>query len=359
MASLRSDNPPTCGYSVPDHAPSAPQVRPTHIGGQAVIEGVMMRGKKNWAVAVRDPRGEIQVEQYPLASAAEKNAWMRWPVVRGVVGLVESVALGGKALTRSAEISGFDEEEGEEVPAGAMAGAMAAGVVLAIVIFIILPAAVTNLLVGSATENPLLWNSVDGVMRVVAFFLYVWLIGFMPDLRRVFMHHGAEHKVIHAYEHGDELTVENARRYSEMHIRCGTSFLLMVMVLSIVVFSLVPVKAIASSMGVEGGFLLFLIVVLSRIVLLPVVAGLAYEVTVKWAGPRADKWYVKVLTWPGIQMQRMTTRPPTDDMIEVAIASVQAVLAAEQESALAPSRAPSPETKPEPTSESTLEPVTS
>lgn len=314
-------------------ASPAPDVIPTHIGGQAVIEGVMMRGKYSWAVSARDSEGNIHSEEHDLASAAAKNSWMRWPIVRGCVALVESLALGVKALTASAVLAGMDEEGEEELGAGAMGMAVAAGAGLAILIFIVLPAVATNLMVGEATENPILWNAVDGVLRVVAFFLYVRLIGLMPDMRRVFMYHGAEHKVIHTVEHGEELTIENARKYQTLHVRCGTAFLLMVMVISILIFSLVPVKAITAGLGIDNRIVVLLIVILSRIVLMPLVAGLAYEVTVKWAGPRADKKIVQILLWPGLQMQRLTTLEPTDDMLEVAIHSTELVLARERREA--------------------------
>ena len=301
----------------------------THLGGQAVIEGVMMRGKGVWALAVRNPEGEIVTSHETLRRSSESHPWMGWPLVRGVVALVESLQLGMKALSRSAEIAGVDEEGGEEMPAGAMAGAMVVGIGLAVLIFIVLPALATNYIVGPADANPPLWNAVDGVLRVLAFFLYVWAIGFMPDLGRVFGYHGAEHKVIHTVEHGEELTVENARRHPRMHVRCGTSFLLMVMVIAILVFTAVPIKSIVAGWGLESGAAVLALAIGIRLALMPVVAGLAYEVTVKWAGPRADQPLVRVLMWPGLQLQRLTTREPSDDMIEVAIASTAAVQAAE------------------------------
>lgn len=300
-------------------------VTPTYVGGQAVIEGVMMRGKHSWVVSARDPQGVIHSEEHDLVSGAAKNAWMRWPIVRGCVALVESVALGTKALTASAMLAGM-EEEGEGMPASALTFAVVLGAAMAILIFVVIPAVLTNWLVGPATANPLGWNAVDGVLRVIAFFAYVGLIGLMPDMRRVFMYHGAEHKVIHTVEHGEPLTVENARKYPTLHVRCGTAFLLMVMVISILVFSLVPIKLMVASWGVTNKYLVLGIVILSRVVLMPVVAGLAYEVTVKWAGPRADKPLVKFMLWPGLQMQRLTTIEPTDDMLEVAIVSTEAVL---------------------------------
>jgi len=305
----------------------------THIGGQAVIEGVMMRGKYNWAVSARDPQGEIHSEEHDLISAASKNTWMKWPLVRGVVALVESLALGTKALTASARLAGQDEEGEEELTGGMMAGALAMGILLAIAIFMVFPALATNFAVGLITENPILWNMVNGLFSVFAFLIYVWAIGLMPDMKRVFRYHGAEHRVIHAVEAGDELTPENCMRYPNMHVRCGTSFLLMVMVLSIIIFSLIPIRAIVAGMGIDNRILVTLIAMISRLSLMPVIAGLAYEVTVKWAGPRADNWLVKILLWPGLQMQRLTTAEPTLDMIEVAIASTNRVIAREEREA--------------------------
>ena len=305
----------------------------THIGGQAVIEGVMMRGKYNWAVAARDPQGAIHVEEHDLISAATKNRWMKWPIIRGCVAMVESLALGTKALSVSAKLAGQDEDGEEEFGSGLMAFAFIAGAGIAILIFIVLPALATNWVAGSITENPLRWNAVDGVFRALAFFLYVALIGFMPEMKRVFQYHGAEHKVIAALEHGEELTVDNAMKYPNMHVRCGTSFLLMVIVLSIILFSLIPIRTMIGELGIDNKVAVTAIAMLSRIALLPLVAGLAYEVTVKWAGPRAGSPLVKVLLWPGLQMQRLTTADPTPDMIEVAIASTKRIVARENREA--------------------------
>ena len=334
----------------------------THIGGQAVIEGVMMRGKKNWAVSVRDPHGVIQSEEHDLTSAAAKNAWMKWPLIRGCVAMVESVALGTKALTISAQLAATAEDAAaaEEAqaqdsqepastddkaqetpqindvkhPGEALSGAMMAGtfvvaILFAVGLFIVLPALLTNLLSGSIADNPVRWNVVDGLLRALAFFAYVWVIGRWSEMNRVFRYHGAEHQVIHALEAGEELTVQNARKYSPLHVRCGTAFLLMVIVLSIVVFSLIPIRMMIAGWGIASPALVTLLTIISRLLLLPLVAGLAYELTVKWAGPRADKPYVKVLLWPGLQMQRLTTAEPDDAMLEVAIASTKLVVAAE------------------------------
>lgn len=304
----------------------------THIGGQAVLEGVMMRGKYNWAVAVRTPDGSIHTEEHELTSAAKKHAWMRRPIVRGVVALVETLSLAMKALSISASASGEEDESGEpeELSAKEVTLSMVFGVVLAVGLFIILPAVITNLIVGSAAEHPVVWNLFDGVLRVVAFFIYIWAVSRMEDIQRVFGYHGAEHKVIHAFEHKLPLEPAIIQRYSTQHVRCGTSFLLMVMIIAILVFSLVPVRLIAASTGLEGRFAVMLVAIASRLVLIPLVAGIAYEITVKWAGNHPDNPIVKVMLWPGLQLQNMTTREPDDEMIEVAVAAVKPVIAREE-----------------------------
>jgi uncharacterized protein YqhQ len=303
-------------------------VKHTHIGGQAVLEGIMMRGKYNWAVAVRTPDGSIHSEEHDLVSAAGKHAWMRWPVVRGVVALVETLALAMRAFTVSASLSG--ETEDEQLSGREITLSMALGIALAAGLFILLPAFATNLIVGKATIHPFRWNIVDGVIRVFAFFVYIWAISSMKDIQRVFAYHGAEHKTIHAYEHGLPLEPPLIQRYSTMHVRCGTSFLLMVMVVSILVFSLVPVRLLATAMGIHGRLGVVLLLIVSRLILIPLVAGLAYEITVKWAGNNAENPFVKVLLWPGLQLQRMTTREPDDSMIEVAVVATQLVIAREE-----------------------------
>jgi uncharacterized protein YqhQ len=303
-------------------------IRHTHIGGQAVIEGIMMRGRYNWAVAVRTPSGEIHSEEHDLASGKDKAAWMRWPIVRGCVAMVETLALAMKAFQVSASLMGDTEEEqlsGKEIGV-----TMVMGVVLAAVIFIVLPAIATNWIAGSAAENPFRWSIIDGILRVAAFFLYIWGIGQMADIKRVFSYHGAEHKTIHAYEHDLPLEPELIQRYETLHVRCGTSFLLMVMVVAIIVFSLFPVKAIAMSMGVTNTIGILLIAIVARLLLMPLVAGLAYEITVKWAGNHSENPFVKVLLWPGMQMQRMTTNEPDDSMVEVAIAAMTPIIAREE-----------------------------
>ena len=343
----------------------------THVGGQALLEGIMMRGKYNWAVAVREPDGGVYVEEHDLASGKEKHRWLRWPLVRGCTALVESLALGFKALEIAAEHA-FGDEEGaeaqqgqagelvdalesqfepepaaladEKVPTaegesegglgkGAMTFSMIFGVVLGVVLFIVAPAAITNLIVGEYEAHTVLWNVLDGVLRVAVFIFYIWLIGRMEDIRRMFMYHGAEHKAIHCYEHGLALTPENARSFPRLHVRCGTAFLIMVMVIAIVVYTIVPVNALIAAWGVPDGLPKLALVIAVRILFLPIIAGISYEITVKWAGSHPDNPLVKVILWPGMQMQYLTTNEPDDSQIECAILAMQKVLEREEREA--------------------------
>jgi uncharacterized protein YqhQ len=312
-------------------APSTPgqveTITPTHIGGQAVLEGIMMRGRFNWAIAVREPSGEIYTEEHDLISAASRHRYLRWPILRGMWGFYETMVLAIKAFGISAAHAG--ETEDEQLSSGEVGFTMVLGVALAVGLFIVLPAVVTNLFVNSI-DHPFAWNALDGVLRLVAFFCYIWAVSRMKEIRRVFAYHGAEHKTIHAYERGLPLTTDVIQRYTTLHVRCGTSFLLMVMVVAIAVFSLVPGKAILAAWGVDAKGLVLLFNIGIRILLLPLIAGLAYEITVKWAGKRPDNPFVKVLLWPGLQMQRMTTVEPDDSMIEVAVAAMSLVVAREQ-----------------------------
>lgn len=377
----------------------------THVGGQALIEGVMMRGKYNWAVAVREPDGAIYVEEHDLTSGKDKNGWMYWPLVRGCRALVESLMLGFKALEIAA-LHAFGDEEGEQKAAaeatfveaeaeleGATAVAaeeekrrdgfdwkrdfgnpdemvdglgaqrtlevvseadepvrpqieddsssdeefghremvisMVVGLVLGVVLFIVAPAAITNLIVGEYDDHTLAWNIVDGLLRVAVFVFYIWLIGRMEDIKRMFMYHGAEHKAIHCFEHGLPMTPENARQFPRLHVRCGTAFLIMVMVIAILVYTIFPLNAIISGFGVPDGLPKLVLVIVARIVLMPVIAGISYEITVKWAGSHPDNPLVKVILWPGMQMQYLTTHEPDDAQMECAITAMQAVLARE------------------------------
>lgn len=340
--------------------------RKTHIGGQALLEGIMMRGKFNWAVAVREPDGNIYLEEHDLASGRKKNSWLHWPLVRGCTALVESLGLGFKALAIAAEHA-FDDEEDEKAakakeaepePAEAVqmketvqakesaekegdgestvvsfisGFAMVIGVILGLVIFIVAPAFITNLILGDYNEgNALAWNIVDGLIRIAIFLLYLWLIGRMEDIKRMFMYHGAEHKTIHCYEHRLPLTVENARKFPRLHVRCGTAFLLMVLIIAIIVYTIVPLNAIIGALGIPDGPAKFAVVVATRVILLPLIAGISYEITVKWAGSHPDNALVKVVLWPGMQMQYLTTNEPGDEQLECAIAAMNMVLEREE-----------------------------
>lgn len=353
----------------------------THIGGSALTEGVMMRGKLSWAVAVREPSGHIYVEEHELPDPAAHPAWRRWPLVRGCVSFVESMALSFKAMNLAADhaydaegetfasllaagrvpdaadpaaASGAADSEpasdsasaaGSESagpaaePASAEPGAMSPllmgvsavlGVLLGVALFMVVPVFVANLLVGDyAPDNAIRWNLVEACLRIAIFVVYIWAIGLMPDMRRVFGYHGAEHLCIHCFEHGLPLTPENARRFSRLHVRCGTAFLIMTMLVAIFVNTLVPVALWAEEWGLVGVARTAFIAA-SRIVLLPLVAGLSYEVTVKWAGAHPELRLVRVVLWPGLQMQRLTTREPDDGMLECAIAALECVHSREE-----------------------------
>lgn len=320
--------------------------RKTHVGGQALLEGVMMRGKYNWAVGVREPDGGVYEESHDLASGRAKNGWMYWPCVRGCRAMVESLVLGYKALEIAA-LHAFDEDEEDEAgsaisePAAKsdgdavfgkkeMAFSMVLGLVMGVVLFIVAPAFITNLLVGEYDEHTLAWNIVDGLLRVAVFVFYIWLIGRMSDIKRMFGYHGAEHKTIHCYEHGLPLTPENARQFPRLHVRCGTAFLIMVMIIAILVYTVTPLNALISAWGVPDGAPKLALVIAARIALMPVIAGISYEITVRWAGSHPENPLVKVVLWPGMQMQYLTTNEPDDGMLECAIAAMQQVLEREE-----------------------------
>ena len=326
--------------------------RKTHVGGQALLEGIMMRGKYNWSVAVREPSGAVYTEEHDLASGKEKNGWLYWPLVRGCRALVESLVLGFKALEIATLHAYAEEDEGDapepvvnnkeanstpsekepepEFGKKEMAISMVCGLALGIALFIVAPAFITNLIVGEYDGNTLLWNIVDGVLRVAVFVFYIWLIGRMSEIKRMFGYHGAEHKTIHCYEHGLPLTPENARSFPRLHVRCGTAFLIMVMIIAIFVYTVVPLNALIAAWGVPDGAPKLALVILSRIVLMPVIAGVSYEITVRWAGSHPDNPLVKVVLWPGMQMQYLTTNEPDDGMLECAIAAMKLVLEREE-----------------------------
>ena len=313
--------------NLPDDRPQARGDAP--IGGQAVLEGVMMRGVSTWAVAVRAPAaeqvaggreleaeeaalGEIEVRSEPLVSWTRRHQVLRLPVIRGVVALVESLKIGFRALAISANAQ-LSEDQGE-IGGKTWAGTVAASLVFGIALFFLLPAGVTSLF-GDALPNSLVFVIVEKVIRIGVFLLYIWLISRMRDLQRVFQYHGAEHKTIACYEAGLPLTPENAQRFSRLHPRCGTSFLLIVMIVAIVVFA---------PLGRPEWYILFA----SRVVGIPLVAGLSFEV-LKLFGRKREKKWARALMWPGLQLQRLTTREPDRDQLAVSIAALEAVLAVE------------------------------
>jgi uncharacterized protein YqhQ len=305
---------------VPDHSsPSLEAQRDAPVGGQAVLEGVMMRGVSTWAVAVRKPLpeqiadgGEIDVQSFPLVSWAKRHRVLRWPVIRGVVALAESLSIGFKALNISANAQLSEEEE--EISGAMWAGAIVGGLALAIGLFFVVPVALTSLFKDQLGSAWLFWL-VEGVLRTAIFLGYLALLSRMRDLRRVFEYHGAEHKVISTFEAGEPLTPENAQKYSRLHPRCGTSFLLIVMIVAIFVFA---------PLGLPAWYWL----VASRIIGVPLIAGLSFEV-IKWAGRNRGTGWVQKLMWPGMQLQRMTTREPDLEQLAVACAAMEAVLAVE------------------------------
>ena len=378
-------------------------LRRTHIGGQALIEGIMMRGRYNWAVAIREPDGNIYTEEHDLASGRPKNSWLRWPIIRGCTAFVESLGLGYKALNIATEHA-YDWEETEEereqrlkkearkkkttveelraaedaeaakkaeevaakreahIAAAHAAGddveqaaadfdaeqkkadaeedslgvlmtiSMIVGMVVGVAIFVVVPAALSNLVFGADAMNSVGWNIFDGILRVAIFVAYIWLISRMKDIKRMFCYHGAEHKTIHCFEHDLPLTVANAQQFPTLHVRCGTAFLIMVMIIAIFVYTVLgaPINALVDMTGVTEGPLRFVLIVLTRIILMPVIAGVSYEITVQWAGKRPNNPLVRVILWPGMQMQRLTTNPPEDSMVECAIAAMQLVVAREE-----------------------------
>ena len=297
----------------------------TSIGGQAVIEGVMMRGPKEIATAVRKSDGSIVIDKSPVSSVVLKYKLNKIPIVRGVVSFVESLVTGMKCLMFSADPMDIEDEEdykpskfekwlddkfGDRVKDIAIYFSVAVALVFSVCLFMLLPNALATV-IKHFTENHVVLNLAEGVIRMAIFLGYLTLVSRMKDIQRVFEYHGAEHKTIATYESGDELTVENARTHSRFHPRCGTSFLLIVMVVSIIVFSCLKWGHMWQNM-------------LYRLLLLPVVAGISYEM-IKIAG-RSKNRFVALLTKPGLWLQRITTREPDDSQLEVAIASLKAVL---------------------------------
>ncbi|MGL5270962.1 MAG: DUF1385 domain-containing protein [Selenomonadaceae bacterium] len=276
------------------------------VGGQAVIEGVMMRGPKHVATAVREPSGKISVKVEPVVSISQRYPLLKKPMLRGVVSLGESLVLGLKSLSYSAQMAG---EEDEQLTDRELVMTILFSLGLAVLLFVVIPTAAAKFIHGSITD-PVVLNLLEGLLRLVIFMVYIYGISRLKDIKRVFQYHGAEHKTIHAYEAGVDLTVENVQKFSTLHPRCGTAFLLVVMVVSIVMFAFL-------------GWPDLWLRILSRVVLLPVVAGISYEI-IRFSG-RSKNPLLQVAILPGLWLQKITTNEPEDDMVEVAIKSLEAV----------------------------------
>ncbi len=288
--------------------------RDAPVGGQAVLEGVMMRGVHNWAVAVRKPVGDIDVTCLPLDSALSRHRSLRLPIVRGVVALGGSLAIGFRALTIAANAQlpdGEGEEPAQEISGGLWVGTILLALAFAVGLFFLLPLGLTSLVKHDLHSSTLFWI-VEGLLRTAIFLAYLLLLSRIKDLRRVFEYHGAEHKVISCFEAGLPLTPENAQRFSRLHPRCGTSFLLIVMVVSIFLFG---------AIGMHAWYWL----VLTRVLGVPLIAGISFEI-VKFAGRNRRRGWVRAVMWPGLQLQLLTTREPDLSQLAVAISALQAVL---------------------------------
>ncbi len=306
-------------------------VKPTHIGGQAVIEGVMMRGKNMYTLAVRTPEKDIFIEKKDINTPAKRYPFLKLPIIRGVVAFVDSLVLGMKIITKSAEIAGVEEAEteaeqskfdkfmyekfGDKTVDVVMFFAVILSIVMSVGLFMILPVFISGFIKSALKfDSPFVLSLVEAIVKMAIFLGYMILVSKMKDIQRVFMYHGAEHKTIACFEHGEDLKVENVRKYTRLHKRCGTSFLFLVMIVSIVVFMFLKTDV------------LWLRVV-SRLLLIPFVAGISYEL-IKWAGS-SDSAFVEFFSKPGLWLQKLTTREPDDDQIEVAIAAMKGVLESE------------------------------
>jgi uncharacterized protein YqhQ len=287
------------------------------VGGQAVLDGVMMRSAQGYAVAVRRPDGSIAIDRDRVGAPARRFPLLKLPVLRGSAVLLQSLFLGFRALSFAARTAAPEDSSPNEKPnpSGAIAGAMAMAVLFGVGLFLFLPLLLTNLIrahlaPGMGTFS---FNAIDGGLRIALFFAYLLAIARMPDIQRVFEYHGAEHKVVFTFEAGEDLTVENARGKSRLHPRCGTSFLLFVLALSVAVFAFVPSSA---PLAVKFA---------SRVVLIPAIAGLAYE-TIRFSSKHVEHPFLRLIIAPGLWLQKITTREPADDQIEVAIAALREAL---------------------------------
>jgi uncharacterized protein YqhQ len=283
-----------------------------YYGGQAVVEGVMMRGRKAMVTAVRRPGGELAIYSQPLAGIYS-GRMRRTPLVRGIIVLIEALVLGIKSLLYSANIS--LEEEGEEISGWLVWLLVAVSIAFAVIVFFLMPLFLTRLLTFYITSS-LVFNLIEGFLRVAIFVAYLKLISLIPDISKVFAYHGAEHKAVNAYEDGAPLEIEVARKYSTAHVRCGTSFLFVVLIIAIIIFALVGLPSLW-------------LMVLSRILLMPVIAALGYE-AIYFGNKHIDNSIVRAILTPGLWLQSLTTREPDDSQLEVALAALKKVVELEQ-----------------------------
>jgi uncharacterized protein YqhQ len=284
-----------------------------NIGGQAVIEGVMMKSPDLWAVAVRDPHGKINLKTEQIK---KRGILSRLPLFRGIFALGSALSIGLKAIEFSGTVAYQHSKEDKPMTKSAMVVTMGLAFILAVGLFKFLPLLFTTLIgivAKGISDSTFLFNLLDGIFRIMIFFLYVFLIGLWKDMKRIYQYHGAEHKVIHTYEAGEELSVENAKRHKPYHPRCGTSFLLIVMVISIMTFMLIPKDWSFSQK------------LISRIILIPLIAGISYEI-LKLSAKMKDNFIMGLLVFPGLFLQRLTVREPDESQIEVALIALKEVL---------------------------------
>jgi uncharacterized protein YqhQ len=295
----------------------------TLVGGQAVLEGVMMRSPHAWAIAVRKPSGEVVRHQEPIDRLSEKHKWMGWPIVRGVMTLGQAMTLGFRALKFSANVA-LDEAQAEETGKKLeISGWMAAVNILFSLAFFIFMYKFVPLVAATALKrvNPLfgqqiIFNLVDGIIRLALFLLFIWGVSLWPDIKRVYQYHGAEHKTVFAFENGDPLTESAVQKYSTFHPRCGTSFLMTVMIISILFYAVVPVTTFWGRFAI-------------RIALLPLIAGVSYEI-IRFAAKHRGSLFA-LMTAPGLWLQRITTQPPSDDQVECAILALDEAMELEKQ----------------------------
>jgi uncharacterized protein YqhQ len=288
--------------------------RSFHYGGQAVFEGVMIRGKEGVAISVRQPNGELNTVRQPLAGIY-KGRLREMPLIRGIIALVETLVLGTQSLLHSAQVVAA-EEGGEKIPTALLWGTVAISLALGVALFFMVPLFTTRYLIDPYINSALLSNIFEGLIRIAIFIAYLKLISLMPDIKRVFEYHGAEHKVVNAYEAGVPLDVESVKNYSTAHARCGTAFLFIVLIVAILVFALVGQPTLW-------------IRILSRIALIPVIAVISYEI-MKFGAVHINNKVVRVLLAPGLMLQSMTTREPDDSQIEAAISALNEVIEIDQ-----------------------------